>query len=262
MALKIAILASGSGTNAQSMIDKAAQGVLDIDIRLIAGNRPGAKVFERAEKAGIPHVCIDHKAFADRESFDREMVAAIKASGAEYVVLAGYMRLLTSTFLQAFPGRVINIHPAILPSFPGAHGGPDAQAYGVKITPEKLSAAIAESNKTHALVRELYDLRKGSEVLAFNPTAVVCATDNIALGLLRYMHEKNIKVPQQISLAGFGGYPYSNISYPSLTTISFDYKHLGAKTADKLLIMLKGTKVQSEFDNNLIFITQESTQKI
>ena len=134
MALKIAILASGSGTNAQSMIDKAAQGVLDIDIRLIAGNRPGAKVFERAEKAGIPHVCIDHKAFADRESFDREMVAAIKASGAEYVVLAGYMRLLTSTFLQAFPGRVINIHPAILPSFPGAHGGPDAQAYGVKIT--------------------------------------------------------------------------------------------------------------------------------
>ena len=134
MALKIAILASGSGTNAQSMIDKAARGVLDIDIRLIAGNRPGAKVFERAEKAGIPHVCIDHKAFADRESFDREMVAAIKASGAEYVVLAGYMRLLTSTFLQAFPGRVINIHPAILPSFPGAHGGPDAQAYGVKIT--------------------------------------------------------------------------------------------------------------------------------
>ena len=134
MALKIAILASGSGTNAQSMIDKAAQGVLDIDIRLIAGNRPGAKVFERAEKAGIPHVYIDHKAFADRESFDREMVAAIKASGAEYVVLAGYMRLLTSTFLQAFPGRVINIHPAILPSFPGAHGGPDAQAYGVKIT--------------------------------------------------------------------------------------------------------------------------------
>ena len=123
MALKIAILASGSGTNAQSMIDKAAQGVLDIDIRLIAGNRPGAKVFERAEKAGIPHVCIDHKAFADRESFDREMVAAIKASGAEYVVLAGYMRMLTSTFLQAFPGRVINIHPAILPSFPGAHGG-------------------------------------------------------------------------------------------------------------------------------------------
>lgn len=103
---------------------------------------------------------------------------------------------------------------------------------------------------------------KGSEVLAFNPTAVVCATDNIALGLLRYMHEKNIKVPQQISLAGFGGYPYSNISYPSLTTISFDYKHLGAKTADKLLMMLKGTKVQSEFDNNLIFITQESTQKI
>ena len=118
MALKIAILASGSGTNAQSMIDKAAQGVLDIDIRLIAGNRPGAKVFERAEKAGIPHVCIDHKAFADRESFDREMMAAIKASGAEYVVLAGYMRLLTSTFLQAFPRELNEKELCQISTFP------------------------------------------------------------------------------------------------------------------------------------------------
>ncbi|WP_303691785.1 LacI family DNA-binding transcriptional regulator [Megamonas hypermegale] len=103
---------------------------------------------------------------------------------------------------------------------------------------------------------------KGVEVLSYKPTAVVCATDNIALGLLRYLHEKNIQVPQEISLAGFGGYPYSNISYPSLTTMAFDYKHLGAKTAEKLLMMFKGMEVKSEFDDNMIFITQESTQKI
>lgn len=103
---------------------------------------------------------------------------------------------------------------------------------------------------------------KGKKVLAYKPTAVVCATDNIALGFLRYLHEKNISVPQDISLAGFGGYPYSNVSYPSLTTISFDYKHLGAKTAEKLLLMLQNIEVKSEFDNNMIFITQESTQAI
>ena len=77
MPLKIAILASGSGTNAQAMIDKAAQGVLDVSIALIVCNRPGAGVVARAEKAGIPCLVLDHKTFADRESFDREMVAAI-----------------------------------------------------------------------------------------------------------------------------------------------------------------------------------------
>lgn len=134
MPLNIAILASGSGTNAQSMIDKAAAGLLDIDIRLIAGNRPGAKVFERARAAGIPHLALDHKSFESREAFDAAMVAAIQKSGAEYVVLAGYMRLLSKVFLSAFAGKIINIHPAILPSFPGIHGGADALAYGVKLT--------------------------------------------------------------------------------------------------------------------------------
>lgn len=104
--------------------------------------------------------------------------------------------------------------------------------------------------------------KKGNEVLFYKPTAVICATDNIALGLLRYLHEKNIKVPQDISLTGFGGYSYSKVSYPSLTTISFDYKYLGAKTAEKLLSMLHGNAVQSEFDNNMVLLTQESTRKI
>ncbi len=100
---------------------------------------------------------------------------------------------------------------------------------------------------------------KGKEVLSFKPTAVVCATDNIALGLLRYLHENNIAVPQDISLAGFGGYPVSNVSYPSLTTLSFDYIHLGAKTAQKLLMMLNGENVSSEFESNMLLITREST---
>ncbi|WP_165078540.1 MULTISPECIES: phosphoribosylglycinamide formyltransferase [unclassified Desulfovibrio] len=134
MPLKIAILASGSGTNAQAMIDKARAGVLDVDIRLVVSNRPGAGVLERAAKAGVPSMVLDHTEYPAREAHDAAMVEALKASGAEYIVLAGYMRILTPVFLEAFAGRVLNIHPALLPSFPGAHGGADALAYGVKLT--------------------------------------------------------------------------------------------------------------------------------
>ena len=133
MPLKIAILASGSGTNAQAMMDKAAAGVLDVDIRLVLSNRPGAGVLERARKAGVPRAVLDHAAFADRAAHEAAMVERIRESDAEFIVLAGYMRLLTPLFLGAFPGRVLNIHPALLPSFPGTHGGADALAYGVKL---------------------------------------------------------------------------------------------------------------------------------
>ena len=97
MPLKIAILASGSGTNAQAMIDKSADGILDVDIRMILSNRPGAGVLERARKAGLPHLALDHTLFPDRESYDRKLIAVLQESGAELIVLAGYMRLLSST---------------------------------------------------------------------------------------------------------------------------------------------------------------------
>ncbi|MBR5734166.1 MAG: phosphoribosylglycinamide formyltransferase [Desulfovibrionaceae bacterium] len=132
--LKAAILASGNGTNAQRFFDMAAEGTLDIDIRLVLCNRPGAGVLERAKKAGVPSLCLDHKTFPSREAFDQAMIRAIREAGADTIVLAGYMRLLTNAFLQAFPGRIINIHPALLPSFPGLDGVGDAAAYGVKIT--------------------------------------------------------------------------------------------------------------------------------
>ena len=134
MALKIAIVASGSGTNAQAMFDAIKAGRLNAEVVLVVSNRPGAKVLDRARAFGAPVAEMDHKAYADRESFDAALAQRIQESGAELVVLAGYMRMLTPVFLRPFAGRVINIHPAILPSFAGVHGGPDAQAWGVKIT--------------------------------------------------------------------------------------------------------------------------------
>ncbi len=135
MSLPIAIVASGNGTNAQAMIDLSRAGVLDVDIRLIFCNRPGARVLDRAKAAGIPSMMVDHTTYPDRASFDRVMVGALQESGAEVIVLAGYMRLLTEEFLGAFPGRVINIHPSLLPAFGGGvHAGPDALAYGVRLS--------------------------------------------------------------------------------------------------------------------------------
>ncbi|MBQ8665032.1 MAG: phosphoribosylglycinamide formyltransferase [Mailhella sp.] len=134
MTIKLGILASGSGTNAQAMIDAVESGRLDAKICIIIANRPGAKVLERAAKHGIPHLCIDHKEFADRESFDLRMVEELKKAGVDTVALAGYMRLVTPAVLDAFPNRVLNIHPAILPSFPGTHGARDAWEYGAKFS--------------------------------------------------------------------------------------------------------------------------------
>jgi len=134
MTLKLGILASGSGTNAQAMIDAAEAGRLDADIRLVIANRPGAGVLERAKKHGIPHLCLDHKTFPDRESFDLGVVEELRRAGVDTVALAGYMRLVTPAFLDAFPNRVLNIHPALLPSFPGTHGARDAWNYGAKVS--------------------------------------------------------------------------------------------------------------------------------
>ncbi len=135
MTLPIAIVASGNGTNAQAMIDLMKAGVLDVDIRLIFSNRPGARVLERARQAGIPAMMLDHKKYASREEYDRHMAAALKDSGAEVIVLAGYMRVLTEAFLKEFPRRVLNLHPALLPAFGGGvHAGRDAVNYGVKLS--------------------------------------------------------------------------------------------------------------------------------
>ena len=134
MTIQLGIVASGSGTNAQAMIDAVEAGRLDARICVIIANRPGAKVLDRAEKHGIPHICLDHTTFPDRLSFDMAMVEKLREYGVDTVALAGYMRIVTPEFLQAFPDRVLNIHPALLPSFPGTHGARDAWNYGAKFS--------------------------------------------------------------------------------------------------------------------------------
>ena len=134
MALNIAILLSGFGSNFQAIQNKIEAGVLDARICLVASNNPEARGLERARAAGLATWAEPHQNYPSREAFDAALGAALEAAGAELIVLAGYMRLLSKNFLEKFKGRVINIHPALLPSFPGVHGAADAVDYGVKIS--------------------------------------------------------------------------------------------------------------------------------
>lgn len=134
MTLTIAALASGTGTNVAAIQQAIASGSLDARIALVLSNNPDAPVLEIARKAGIAVWAKDHRLFADREAFDVELKDAIISSGADTVVLAGYMRMLSAHLVQAFAGRILNIHPALLPSFPGIHGIRDAIGRGVRLT--------------------------------------------------------------------------------------------------------------------------------
>ena len=127
--MRAAVLVSGGGTNLQALID--ARDDLGAELRVVVSNRADAFALERARRAGIEAVCLSHKDFATREDFDRSLRDALLARGVELVVLAGFMRVLTPVFLDAFPDRVINVHPALLPAFPGVDAQAQALAYGV-----------------------------------------------------------------------------------------------------------------------------------
>ena len=144
--LKIGVLLSGSGTNLQAIIDAVAEG-LPVDIVLAVSSRPDAYGIERARAAEIPTLVMNREKYADVLAADAQIVEALQEAGAEYVVMAGYMRKVTSVMLDAFPNRVLNLHPALLPSFKGAHAIADAFNAGVKVTGVTVHFANADYDK-------------------------------------------------------------------------------------------------------------------
>jgi len=133
-AIKIGVLASGSGTNLQAIIDTIEAGKLPAEVVCVLSNNTAAFALERAKRHGIPSLHIDHRIFAGREAYDAALVETLHEYGVELVVLAGFMRIITPVLLDAFPYAVMNIHPALLPAFPGLHAQRQALDYGVKIT--------------------------------------------------------------------------------------------------------------------------------
>lgn len=131
--MRVGVLASGSGSNFQALADALNVEGSQARVEVLICNVPGAPVLERAAKAGIEALLIDHRTASSREQFDSNVAQALTERRIELVCLAGYMRLLTPTFLRCFPGRVLNIHPALLPAFPGLHAIRQAIEYGVRV---------------------------------------------------------------------------------------------------------------------------------
>ena len=133
MKKQLAVFASGTGTNFEAIARACADGVLDAKVAVMVCDKPGAAVIEKAARYGIDTFVFSPKSYANKAAFEAEIVKVLDAKNIDLVCLAGYMRIIGETLLKAYEGRIINIHPSLLPSFKGAHAVEDAVAYGVKV---------------------------------------------------------------------------------------------------------------------------------
>ncbi len=161
--LKVGVLVSGSGTNLQAIIDAAKEG-LPIEVAHVVSSRPDAYGIERAKAAGIPVLVLNREIYADARAADAMIADTLTASGVEYVVMAGYMRMVTDVLLDAFPNRIVNLHPALLPSFKGAHAIQDAFDAGVKVTGVTVHFANDEYDKGPIIAQKAVIVRETDTV--------------------------------------------------------------------------------------------------
>jgi len=132
--VRLAVLLSGRGSNFAAIHDAIVRGDLDAEIVCVISNRPNAPGIERARALGLPAHVIDHRSFASREAHETEVLRVLADARPDFIALAGYMRLLSPAFIAAYPMRIINIHPSLLPAFPGVDAQAQAIAYGVKVS--------------------------------------------------------------------------------------------------------------------------------
>ena len=147
MPIKLGVLLSGSGTNLQAIIDAIQAGTLDATIELVVSSRPDAYGLKRAEAAGLQTLTLSKETYEDSFVADMVIATELKRYNVDYVVMAGYMRKVGVPILNTFPNRVLNLHPALLPSFRGAHAIQDAYEYGVKVTGVTVHLANADYDR-------------------------------------------------------------------------------------------------------------------
>jgi phosphoribosylglycinamide formyltransferase-1 len=187
--LKTAVLISGHGSNLQALIDACADPAFPAEICLVLSNKPGAAGLDRAKAAGLPIKAVSHREFADRESFEAAVSFELEAAGAELVLLAGFMRVLTEGFVSKWQDRLINIHPSLLPAFPGL----DTHA-------RALEAGVAQAGCTVHFVRA--DVDAGPTILQ---AAVSVTNDDTEESLAARVLEQEHKIyPEALRLIADG----------------------------------------------------------
>jgi len=156
--MRFGVLISGSGTNLQAVIDASESGALDADVAVVISNHDSARGLVRAKEHGIPAVYVDRGAYASPREYNARIRDILRDHVCDYVVMAGYMRLLGREVLDFFPNRVVNLHPALLPSFPGANGIRDAFDYGVKVTGITVHFANEEFDKGPIIAQQAVEV--------------------------------------------------------------------------------------------------------
>ena len=164
MTIKLGVLISGSGTNLQAIIDRISDGTLDATIELVVSSRPSAFGLKRAEAAGLQTLTLSKEIYADSEQADEIIASELRRRGVDYVIMAGYMRKVHAPILATFPNRVVNLHPALLPSFPGAHAIADAYERGVKVTGVTVHFANADYDAGPIIAQRALPVEEGWSV--------------------------------------------------------------------------------------------------
>ena len=187
--LKLGIMASGSGSNFEAIAQAIADGQLNAQVQVVVYNNPGAKVADRADRWRVPAVLLNHREFKHREDLDRAIVQALQQQSVEWVIMAGWMRLVTPVLIDAFPQRVLNIHPSLLPSFKGVHAVEQAISAGVKIAGCTVHYVVPEVDSGHILMQ----------------AAVPVLPDDTAETLQARIQVQEHRIfPQAIALAAWG----------------------------------------------------------
>lgn len=189
--VRCVILASGSGSLAQSVLDSG------VDVAAIGTDRPGARVVERAAAAGIPHFVRPLERGADREAWNRQLAEDVAAFSPDWVVSAGFMRILSPAFLERFPQRVLNTHPALLPAFPGAHAVRDALAEGVKVTGSTIHLVDAGVDTGPIVVQTPVAVREDDTVESLHERIRVVERRSL-VGLLQFLSDGTLAVEGRI----------------------------------------------------------------
>ena len=162
--LKIGVLISGSGTNLQAIIDRINDGSLNASVELVISSRPDAYGLKRAEAAGVDSLTLSKEFYKENDDPDEFIARMLRSRGCEYVIMAGYMRMVHASLLDAFPNRVVNLHPALLPSFRGAHAIQDAFDRGVKVTGVTVHFANEEYDKGPIIAQRALAVEEGWDV--------------------------------------------------------------------------------------------------
>ena len=191
MSRRLGVLISGRGSNLQALIDAIAAGRLDATIAVVISNREDAAGLTRARASGLEAICIPHRAFATRDDYDRALVRELQARDVGLVCLAGFMRLVGTPLIEAFPNRILNIHPSLLPAFPGLDAQRQAIEHGVKVSGVTVHLVTAQLDGGPIVVQR---------------AVPVMASDTAETLAARILEEEHRAYPEAVQLILDGGW--------------------------------------------------------